>query len=475
MAKFSDKLAKKRKENNLSQEQLADRLNMSRQAVSKWESGSSYPDMEKIMEICKVLDCTLEDLLDDGTIKGQTNTRSSFNDVMKDFLNFITRSYNMIWSMSLKDKLVFLIEMIFISIILLVMFEIIGTLAKQAIYPIINFLPYGRHAVMSVFVAIYRIVSLVLSTIVFIHLYKIRYLDYYITVSDNEVAAKTVEEPIGENKNIREDKQGNLIYEKKKEKVIIRDPKHSGYSFISSLADVLLIFIKVMAAFLAIPILVVFVLLIVAFTLSLVVSSSGTIFLTIAFAIAGGALITFLVIEVIFRLLFNKQNNLFRLFIMFMIGLVMVGVGTGLTVAELGTYKIEDVTSSKSYKTKTVTEVYDYSDDLVLHFLYNASNEVIIDNNADRITVEVTCFEALKCNIENSKDEKFKHVTYTVGNNLKFKEIYKIITDGIKNKVLYAGTSSPIKTKITLSQENYQKIKEIHSEYHGNYRYYYND
>ena len=55
--KFCDKLAKQRKNNNLSQEQLAEKLNVSRQAVSKWESGSSYPDMEKIIQICGILNC----------------------------------------------------------------------------------------------------------------------------------------------------------------------------------------------------------------------------------------------------------------------------------------------------------------------------------------------------------------------------------------------------------------------------------
>ena len=58
--KFSDKLKKLRKDNNLSQERLADLLEVSRQAVSKWESGSSYPDMEKMKKMCKVLNCTLE-------------------------------------------------------------------------------------------------------------------------------------------------------------------------------------------------------------------------------------------------------------------------------------------------------------------------------------------------------------------------------------------------------------------------------
>ena len=44
---LSEKLQKLRKENNITQEGLADKLNVSRQAVSKWESGRAYPDTEK--------------------------------------------------------------------------------------------------------------------------------------------------------------------------------------------------------------------------------------------------------------------------------------------------------------------------------------------------------------------------------------------------------------------------------------------
>ena len=48
--RFSEKLPKLRKNNNLSQEQLAEQLGVSRQAVSKWEAGNSYPDMEKMLQ-----------------------------------------------------------------------------------------------------------------------------------------------------------------------------------------------------------------------------------------------------------------------------------------------------------------------------------------------------------------------------------------------------------------------------------------
>ena len=50
---LSNNLKKIRKEHHLSQEQLADELGVSRQAISKWESGTAYPEMEKILQICE--------------------------------------------------------------------------------------------------------------------------------------------------------------------------------------------------------------------------------------------------------------------------------------------------------------------------------------------------------------------------------------------------------------------------------------
>ena len=63
---FSDKLQKIRKENNITQEGLADRLNVSRQAVSKWESGLAYPDTEKLIQISKIFNVSLDELINDN-------------------------------------------------------------------------------------------------------------------------------------------------------------------------------------------------------------------------------------------------------------------------------------------------------------------------------------------------------------------------------------------------------------------------
>lgn len=62
---FGEKITILRKENNLTQEQFAEMLNVSRQSVSKWELGLSFPDTEKLIRISKVFSCSLDYLLKD--------------------------------------------------------------------------------------------------------------------------------------------------------------------------------------------------------------------------------------------------------------------------------------------------------------------------------------------------------------------------------------------------------------------------
>lgn len=49
--------------NNMTQEELAERLNVSRQTVSKWELDATYPEMEKLLGLCELFSCTLDQLV----------------------------------------------------------------------------------------------------------------------------------------------------------------------------------------------------------------------------------------------------------------------------------------------------------------------------------------------------------------------------------------------------------------------------
>ncbi|MDO5143649.1 MAG: helix-turn-helix transcriptional regulator [bacterium] len=69
---FSENLKTIRKEKNLSQEELAALLDVSRQAVSKWELGDGYPEAEKLLLIAEKLNVSLDHLM--GTVHGGTET-----------------------------------------------------------------------------------------------------------------------------------------------------------------------------------------------------------------------------------------------------------------------------------------------------------------------------------------------------------------------------------------------------------------
>ena len=61
--KFGDNLRQIRKSKKMSQEELAEKVNVSRQSVSKWENGESYPEMNNILELCKIFNLKINDLV----------------------------------------------------------------------------------------------------------------------------------------------------------------------------------------------------------------------------------------------------------------------------------------------------------------------------------------------------------------------------------------------------------------------------
>ena len=60
---FRENLTQLRKLHNFSQEELAEKIHVSRQTLSKWETGESVPDIEKCMALASVFDVTLDDLV----------------------------------------------------------------------------------------------------------------------------------------------------------------------------------------------------------------------------------------------------------------------------------------------------------------------------------------------------------------------------------------------------------------------------
>ncbi len=73
---FKENLKKLRKEKDISQEQLAEKLNISRQAISKWESGKAYPDIDNLILLRDIFNVSLDELMvNEKTDKGKSTNQ----------------------------------------------------------------------------------------------------------------------------------------------------------------------------------------------------------------------------------------------------------------------------------------------------------------------------------------------------------------------------------------------------------------
>lgn len=80
---ISEKIYMLRKKSGLSQEQLAEQLNVSRQAISKWESGQSIPESDKLLAISQYFNITLDFLMKDDTEQGDSYDNVQINNSLQ--------------------------------------------------------------------------------------------------------------------------------------------------------------------------------------------------------------------------------------------------------------------------------------------------------------------------------------------------------------------------------------------------------
>ena len=140
---LSDNLKRIRKENNLSQEDLAEKLGVSRQSVSKWESGAAYPEMDKVIQLCKMFDLNIDELLNKNVneVKDNKQSKININKYIDDFLSFVTKTINMFSDLTFKSKMKCLIEQVLIILFLVIVGSIIGSILESVFYGLISFLP----------------------------------------------------------------------------------------------------------------------------------------------------------------------------------------------------------------------------------------------------------------------------------------------------------------------------------------------
>ena len=93
---FNENLQNLRKMKSMSQEQLAEQLEVSRQAVSKWESGSGYPETEKLISICEIFECSMDTLIKGKITADTTGEKKKYENLQNRFSKGISLGVGLI-------------------------------------------------------------------------------------------------------------------------------------------------------------------------------------------------------------------------------------------------------------------------------------------------------------------------------------------------------------------------------------------
>ena len=125
---LGEKIAKQRKELNYTQEELAYVLNVSRQSISKWESDIAYPETDKLIEMGKIFDCSMDYLLKEDIVEKSGVSSASSEGAFEKIKRKVLTEQNKRWAKRiLKITGIVLAVIVAIDVIsLIVYFAVVG-------------------------------------------------------------------------------------------------------------------------------------------------------------------------------------------------------------------------------------------------------------------------------------------------------------------------------------------------------------
>lgn len=457
--KLSENLKRIRKDNNLSQEQLAEKLGVSRQAVSKWESGQSYPEMDKVLLICKMFNYNIDELMNENVkeVNETKQAKTNVNKYIEDFFEFITKTVDMFSSMKFKQKIKCLSEQVIIVFVLMSVFAILGQVCYSILHGLLGGLPDGVFSVIrNILSSIYLFLSIVLGTTILLHIFKVRYLDYYEIIKEDE---KEGSEEGGNEETIKtekEDKNKKKIFiEKKKEKIVIRDPEHLQSKFLTGIIRIALWCIKFLVACFASMFVFSFVAFVTLLVLSFLFVKTGLVFVGTFLGIISAIIINFIILELVYNFIVSKKCNKNRTAILLIISLVLCGVSIGVILIGVTNFNYTDVVPDE-YLTED-TYQFEMTENLSIHAWHYPWHEGIKYVETDSNNIKMTV-KHLKCHKIYYFNENEK-IEFGLQTNSNIMEFLRDIINDINNKEIMNYDYIPEAT-IYASKENIEKLKQ---------------
>lgn len=390
---LSENLKQIRKDNNLSQEALAEMLGVSRQSVSKWESGTAYPEMDKVLQICKLFNVNLDDLMNEDIkiAKERKENKNNINKFVDEMLEYITKTINMFSTLSFKSKVACLFEQACIITILSTIAVIIGAILGDMLSSIFMYVPYEiSNFIKGLLGSIYGIAVFILIVIIWLNLFKSRYLDYY-TIINKDMSSK-------ENTLVENEKVEYSNEPKKEPRIIIRDKPSSNNIIFSSLFKICLIFIKMLVLFISLAFIFSIVTFGILIVLAFIFGKATFFFWGAIISLVSLIIINLICLKFAYDFILNRKTRKGLVGIILGVSLLTTGIGIGLfSIDILKVDYIKDIVQ-KDIVTETINipiventkwiYIYpcDYSDNIECEFIESNENEITIEIERSKYT-----------------------------------------------------------------------------------------
>ena len=414
---FSEKLTKLRKEKKMSQEDLASELDVSRQAVSKWESGQTYPEMDKLLAICKIFNVTLESLTNDEITLESDNNKDK--NVIDSFFNFVKSTYTFIVNNTLMQNVKCFLVMFFTFICLYIL-KLPINLLDAKITKLITSISENNFTVFiaNFFTFIIDFAYIALFIIIMIYNFKIGFLDKMDLKKENEI------KPSNENEKTKESVNENKIKANK--------PKKENYSFINLLSNIILIFVKFFIACFTFPFLVTLIIFFIGLIIILYFAFNGLTYIGLILLALSFISLNVLTIEFLFDLLFSKKIPFKRMLITLVLALSIFGIGAGLFSIEVSKISYVNSISSK-FKTEKNEFNVKMQDNLLIKA--NTSFDFIVDNTLDNVKIEVETYPDFVTSHTENMDYVYRIILNEYEVNAK--EVFEDLINNLKNNKIY--------------------------------------
>ena len=451
---FASNLQKLRKKENMSQEALAEKLDVTRQSVSKWESGATYPEMDKLIAICKIFNIDMDTLVNGDASNSELKdkeTTINTKDILDKFNTLMKKIVCLFESMSFKEIIEFLV-----TVFLLILIILVGTIPKDIIENLIGTnllygITYVGPTLNTIFRLIVDILYSVFSIVIFVYVLKIKYLD---RIKIKEDTDKEIVEKVKE-KRVEE-----------VEKVIIKDSSNSN-SLTRLLAKIIIYIIKFFVVLFIFAPLICIVVLAVMLGFEVLFVIKGLPLIGVLLWTIAGIIISALCFEVPLNFVINHKNNYKRVMITLLISLIIIIIGSIIFAFEFFSLTYVD-SLPKDVNTKEIRETLPMASDFkTIGYYYNDIEYVVDDSLTDKVEVDVTYYDYLiNNNIEIEVHNNNLLVYMDSPKEFSFKDALDKVSDDIKEGKIYNYDKlNEYKVTIKTSSNNINIIKNNNKEF----------